>query len=57
MKYSCLLVPQTGMAHLKVDFLRGTYQLELFIHIGFAEKNPEGWGDLKTKFFKKPWDY
>ena len=57
MKYSCLLVPQTGMAHLKIDFLRGTYQLELFIHIGFAEKNPEGWGDLKTKFFKKPWDY
>ena len=58
MKYLCLLVAQTEMAHLRFDFFCNEQEQEIhtnwnfLVTLGFQKKNPNGGGGgLKGIFF------
>lgn len=60
MKYLCLLVLQTGIAHVRFDLFPNEQRQKphanfLFI-LGFKNKAKEGY-DLRTYLFKKTWSY
>ena len=63
MKYLCLLVPETGMAHLRFGFFFSEQRQKVnangnfFVRIRLPEKSQRGRGELGTYSFKKLWNY
>ena len=58
-KHLCLLVTQTGMAHLRFDFFFNKQRQEVHVNwnflleLGFQKDFKGEWGVLKDMFFKK----
>ena len=59
MKYLCLLVPQTGMAHLRLDFFSMKKDMKFMstetFYSFWASNNKSKGGDFRTYFLKNPW--